>query len=271
MQSHPSCAIISPPLHTLSSSRACFMTHLCTLAFILDVCVVILFHYTSENVRYTRSSVHRDIPHAKIRPTLSRGITYRTLISTFFRAFISFISLLHFPFPRDKKRLTIFFIPSILCTNSMRIVLVLRAIHDVLRGCFRDADLIAQDEIPNPNDQRLTENIAGLLRRLCKTYVSFLYITASRGRIPGICSLYHSCFLRCQAGCYEPCKCPSRVPIYSLISPERDRAGGTSIPRQRTGSWGLILKCAHPANTFKLTRDEASSLVIQEVKGPQVC
>jgi len=83
----------------------------------------------------------------------------------------------------------------------MRIVLVVRAIHDVLRGCFRDADLIAQDEIPDPNDQRLTENVAGLLRRLCsKTYVSLLYITASRDRIPGVCSLYRSCCLRRQAG-----------------------------------------------------------------------
>jgi len=44
----------------------------------------------------------------------------------------------------------------------MRVVLVVWAIHDVPRGCSRDDDLIAQDEISDPDDQRLTEN-AGLV------------------------------------------------------------------------------------------------------------
>jgi len=40
----------------------------------------------------------------------------------------------------------------------VRVILVVRTICDVFRGRPRDADLIAQDEITDPNGQRSTEN-----------------------------------------------------------------------------------------------------------------
>ncbi|KAF9646020.1 hypothetical protein BDM02DRAFT_3119343 [Thelephora ganbajun] len=36
--------------------------------------------------------------------------------------------------------------------DSMRVILVVRTIHDIPRGCLRDADLITQDGTLEPDD-----------------------------------------------------------------------------------------------------------------------
>ena len=47
--------------------------------------------------------------------------------------------------------------PSFDLLYSMRILLVVRTVHDVPRGRFCDADLITQDEITDQTDQRLIQ------------------------------------------------------------------------------------------------------------------
>jgi len=73
-----------------------------------------------------------------VHPAVGLARYYSALSSWFFM----------FCFRETKKRLTFFpFDP----LHSMRIVLVVRAVHDVPRGWSRDAGLIVQDGIPDPD------------------------------------------------------------------------------------------------------------------------